>query len=241
MRIGLFVVLSLAIGATACGSSDAIFPSDGGSSGALPAVPQNLQAKAATSDRVYVSWDRGKASQFKLYRDGSLVGSVDLKVDPERRGSTFLDIGLKPNTQYCYTTSSLNAAGESDQTSPVCATTFANADPCAVHTGCLTGCFAATAEDYGMVVHYIGCGWCESLGMCLTSPSKGSAGPDPNFAWCPPGPYTLSIGPWDTGGGCPSPPNPACQNCIHSCQGVEGCCTGCGCMCEEECGGGNFC
>ena len=29
----------------------------------------------------------------------------------------------------------------------------------------------------------------------------------------------------------------ACSNCLESCRGLPGCCTGCGCMCEEECNG----
>jgi len=31
----------------------------------------------------------------------------------------------------------------------------------------------------------------------------------------------------------------ACDSCIHSCQGLSGCCTGRGCMCEDECAGGS--
>ena len=31
----------------------------------------------------------------------------------------------------------------------------------------------------------------------------------------------------------------ACDSCIHACQGISGCCTGSGCLCEDECSYGN--
>jgi len=37
-----------------------------------------------------------------------------------------------------------------------------------------------------------------------------------------------------TGGGGGGDP---CSQCLSSCQGYSGCCTGCGCMCQSACGG----
>ncbi|MCC6811293.1 MAG: hypothetical protein IT381_27935 [Deltaproteobacteria bacterium] len=31
--------------------------------------------------------------------------------------------------------------------------------------------------------------------------------------------------------------SPGCSACLSSCSGLSGCCTGCGCLCEDECGG----
>ena len=38
-----------------------------------------------------------------------------------------------------------------------------------------------------------------------------------------------------TGGGSGTKPDP-CSDCLKTCKGLPGCCTGSGCMCADECG-----
>jgi len=247
-------VLTLAVFATACGSSGGTNGGTGGGGGAVaaPDIPQCLKAVAETSDQAYLEWDAalycsaaiagcatiavppecvagttpygGQAwfptnvTAIKIYRDGTYLTSV-----PYKGSSTYNNGGLMPHTQYCYTISAVGPGGESAQSDPMCATSFAvTSDSCAPATACNT-CVASK-----------GCGWCNSSNVCQ---SGNGSGPSPTVGACP--------GFWSSnmldGNGfihaCPGLTNPACQACISACQGVSGCCTGCGCICQEECTG----
>jgi len=42
---------------------------------------------------------------------------------------------------------------------------------------------------------------------------------------------------WNCPFDCPyTPQQPSCNACLSSCQGISGCCTGCGCICQDSCG-----
>lgn len=53
-----------------------------------------------------------------------------------------------------------------------------------------------------------------------------------NCGTCPPG-RECSI----SGQCIDSSSSDPCRECLETCRGLPGCCTGCGCICEEECGG----
>lgn len=85
----------------------------------------------------------------------------------------------------------------------------APADPCATSAAC-SACTARSS-----------CGWCASSSQCQTGTSAGpGSGSCGDWAW-----VSSSCG----GGGS------ACDACISSCQGLPSCCTGTGCICEDEC------
>lgn len=56
--------------------------------------------------------------------------------------------------------------------------------------------------------------------------TDGVVGPDPGEEQCLP----LNVCGGTVGGGA------ACDNCLQTCSGLPSCCTGCGCICESECG-----
>ena len=82
---------------------------------ALPNAPTNLTAMVS-SDSVELSWDVvSDAISYKVYRDGSLLGSVNT--------NNFDDIGLVDGT-YTYEVSSVGDNGESTSTASVSATIY---------------------------------------------------------------------------------------------------------------------
>lgn len=85
-----------------------------------PSTPTNLQASAASSSSVSLSWtastDDVGVTAYTIYRDGAAVGTT---------GNTqFTDSGLQAGTTYSYTVQASDAAGNrSAQSSSVSATT----------------------------------------------------------------------------------------------------------------------
>lgn len=61
---------------------------------------------------------------------------------------------------------------------------------------------------------------------CGSDGCGGSCGTCPDGKICNAAGECVSSGSGDT-----------CSECLAACQGLPGCCTGCGCMCEYECGG----
>jgi hypothetical protein len=87
-----------------------------------PSVPGNLQATAVSSTQIDLSWspstDNVNVMGYKVYRTGILITTL---VGDYRNYS---DTGLAGSTQYCYTISAYDAAGnQSDQSAPACAIT----------------------------------------------------------------------------------------------------------------------
>jgi chitodextrinase len=85
-----------------------------------PSVPTGVNAVAASTTQINLSWsastdDVGVAG-YNIYRDGIFLKSVST--------TSASDTGLSPDTQYCYTVSAYDAAGnESGWSDEVCATT----------------------------------------------------------------------------------------------------------------------
>jgi Fibronectin type III domain len=102
----------------ACGGS-------GGNNGIAdttsPTVPTGLLVTAANSNSVFLEWtastDNIAVTGYKIYRDGNYLKSSAT--------TTAADTGLNASTQYCYTISAYDAAGnESAKNSPACAKTW---------------------------------------------------------------------------------------------------------------------
>jgi hypothetical protein len=90
-----------------------------------PTVPGGLKATAVDSAQVDLSWtastDDVGVSGYRVYRDGSQVGSVTL--------TRYTDGKLSPSTAYSYTVAACDAAGNCSSTSAgVSATTAAASD-----------------------------------------------------------------------------------------------------------------
>jgi len=85
-----------------------------------PSVPTGLTATAISSSQIDLSWNASTDNigvvGYKVYRNGTYLKSVTT--------TSTSDTGLNANTQYCYTISAYDAAGnESGQSNQSCATT----------------------------------------------------------------------------------------------------------------------
>jgi chitodextrinase len=88
-----------------------------------PSIPSVLTATAISSNQVNLSWvpatDSGGSgvAGYQVYRDGTQVATVTT--------ASYSPTGLSPNTQYCFTISAYDYAGNiSAQSSQACATTL---------------------------------------------------------------------------------------------------------------------
>ncbi len=98
-----------------------------------PSVPTGLTGTAVSSSQTDLSWtastDNVGVTGYKVYRDGSYLKSIT--------STSTSDTGLSSSTQYCYTVSAYDAAGnESGQSNEACATTssLTNTPPTATIT-----------------------------------------------------------------------------------------------------------
>jgi hypothetical protein len=73
----------------------------------------------------------------------------------------------------------------------------------------------------------------ESCTTCYPRCTNRQCGPDGCGGSCG---DCLSSETCSAGGQCVSGSGSSCSDCLATCRGYEGCCTGCGCMCESECG-----
>ncbi|AZK96216.1 MULTISPECIES: chitinase [Streptomyces] len=92
-----------------------VFGPDGGGGGeeppVIPPVPAGLAAGSPTTTTVPLSWNASPgATQYHVYRNGTKVQTVTTN-------STTIS-GLTPNTQYAFSVSAANTAGESAVSSP---------------------------------------------------------------------------------------------------------------------------
>jgi chitodextrinase len=99
-----------------------------------PSVPTGVSATAITSKLVKLTWgastDSGGSglAGYQVYRNGTLIGT--------NTAASYLDTGLSPNTQYCYTIVAYdNAGNDSAVSSQACATTLPDTTPPSVPTG----------------------------------------------------------------------------------------------------------
>ncbi|MGA2136811.1 MAG: protein kinase [Bryobacteraceae bacterium] len=69
--------------------------------------PTDLQASATSPQSVNVTWGAagGKATGYRVYRDGTRLG------DRDSASTSYSDTELKPSTQYSYTVSSVDGSG----------------------------------------------------------------------------------------------------------------------------------
>lgn len=82
-----------------------------------PSTPTGFAVTAASSSQINLSWNASTgATGYKIYKGGSYLKSVTT--------TSTSDTGLSPATNYCYYLTAYNAAGESTQTSQVCAITL---------------------------------------------------------------------------------------------------------------------
>jgi hypothetical protein len=83
-----------------------------------PTTPTNIVATTAGLSQINVSWSASSgATGYVVDRNGLPVGST--------AATSFSDVELQMNTQYCYTIAATNSVGSSAQSAPACATTLA--------------------------------------------------------------------------------------------------------------------
>jgi len=94
--------------------------------GVVPA-PGGVQASSLSSDSIMLSWNAvSEAIGYKIYRSNSSAGSYTLR-NSVGTTTSYTDNGLSPSTIYYYKVSTLHNNGESAQSSPVSASTSAEA------------------------------------------------------------------------------------------------------------------
>jgi len=89
-----------------------------------PSPPANLVATAASDTRIDLAWtastDDVGVHGYNIYRGGEIIGTSP--------GTSYGDTGLDASTEYCYTVSAFDKAGnESVGSNTACATTEASA------------------------------------------------------------------------------------------------------------------
>ena len=123
------LALVLGVATASCGGA-------GGTSGQAdtspPTVPGGLTATAVSTSQIDLAWaaatDDVGVTGYRLSRNGTLLA------DPAATSRS--DTGLSPSTEYCYTLSARDAAGNvSAQSTPQCATTLAVPAPPTAPTG----------------------------------------------------------------------------------------------------------
>lgn len=87
-----------------------------------PSVPSGLNAAAASSSQINLSWsassDNVGVTGYKIYRAGSQIATTS--------STSYSNTGLSASTQYCYNVAAYDSAGNnSAQSSQACATTSA--------------------------------------------------------------------------------------------------------------------
>ena len=84
----------------------------------VPNAPATLTATAQSTSVINLSWSSvAEATSYNVYRGLSKIANV-------ATGTTYSDTGLNPGTEYCYTVTSVNSAGESTKMNEACATTL---------------------------------------------------------------------------------------------------------------------
>lgn len=84
----------------------------------VPNAPATLTATAQSTSVINLSWSQvAEATSYNVYRGLTKIASV-------ATGTTYSDTGLNQNTEYCYTVTSVNSAGESTKMNEACARTL---------------------------------------------------------------------------------------------------------------------
>ena len=86
-------------------------------------LPTNFTAEAIDQNSIELSWNASPtALSYNIYRGGVLITNVT--------GTSYIDTGLEPETQYCYNIRSMCNTGESGNYAQDCATTLEEPEPC---------------------------------------------------------------------------------------------------------------
>jgi glycosyl hydrolase family 57 len=102
-----------------------------------PDTPTNVVATAASSTQIDVSWSpSSNATSYIVFRGGTQLTTTS--------ATSYDDLSVLPNTQYCYAIEGVNSGGTSTQSVQVCATT-PSAPPPSVPTN-VTATAVATNE-----------------------------------------------------------------------------------------------
>ncbi len=81
--------------------------------------PSNLTAEALTYNSVMLSWEGPSiAKSYEIYRDNEKIATVD--------STSYADMHLENDTEYCYTVKSICSLGISDSSNEACITTSNN-------------------------------------------------------------------------------------------------------------------
>ena len=130
----LFVVFALFLALAGCGAGGGetvvTTTTTGGDEGGSvidttpPTVPGEVMAEAAGPYEVVISWNPSSDDVgvvgYKVYRDGNAIATATATA------TAYSDTGLEPDTEYCYSVSAFDAAGnESDISAESCAITSA--------------------------------------------------------------------------------------------------------------------
>ena len=114
----------------------------------VPNAPATLTATAQSTSVINLSWSSvAEATSYNVYRGLTKIASV-------ATGTTYSDTGLNPGTEYCYTVTSVNSAGESTKMNEACARTLTAATK--------PGAFTLTATPQS--TSSIALSWTESSG-----------------------------------------------------------------------------
>jgi chitodextrinase len=128
---------------------------------AAPSVPDNLHATGSTISSISLAWtaatDNVAVTGYKIYRDGSLVGSS--------ASPSFTDVGLTVSTTYSYTVSAYDASNnQSAQSAPFSTAssddTTAPSTPSGLHTttildNAVTLAWTASTDDVAVTGYKI--------------------------------------------------------------------------------------
>jgi fibronectin type 3 domain-containing protein len=120
----------------------------------LPSTPSNLTAISTDSTHMNLSWNHStddiQVIYYNLYRDGVLIKASSK--------NSFVDSGLNPETNYCYSVAAIDGADQSStQSNQVCETTQVDVLPPSVPE-MLRSYFKPSVNDFIS----IGLSWSES-------------------------------------------------------------------------------
>jgi hypothetical protein len=87
-----------------------------------PSTPTNLTASAVSPTEIDLGWaSSANTLAYIVYRGGTPIGTT--------AATSYDDVNLATNTQYCYTVAASNSVGTSAQSTQVCATTLNGSSP----------------------------------------------------------------------------------------------------------------
>ena len=80
-----------------------------------PVAPSSLKAEVVNETSIKLTWNAiGNAITYNVYQDGEMIATVELP--------SYTVEGLEKSTEYCFTVTAVNQAGESEKSDEVCMT-----------------------------------------------------------------------------------------------------------------------